>query len=323
MSEIPFLDVRDLTLSYRTDKADLIAVNKVSFTIEKPGQSLAIVGESGCGKSSLILAILQMLPNNVSEFSGEVWFEGKNIKMMSHSELRKHIWWKKISLVPQNPSSMFNPMYRIGKQIKETLKVHKVEVESYDEEVIRLLGMVGLRPEFAEAYPHQPSGGMLQRAAIALALALKPSLILLDEPTSALDVSFQGEIINLFQDLRDEFNLSYIFITHNIILATKLCDLFAVIYGGKIVEHGLTQDVINSPLHPYTKKLLDCVPAFDDKQRVSAIPGEPPDLREILGSCPFVKRESVRCAQCPGKSMPELIEYENEHFAACHGIGSS
>ena len=206
MGETPFLDVKNLTLSYRTGNTDLVAVNNVSFTIGKPGQALAVVGESGCGKSSLILAILQLLPNNVSEFSGEIWLEGKNIKMMSYSELRKHIWWKKISWVPQNPSSMFNPIYRIGKQIKETLRVHKVEVESYDEEVTRLLSIVGLREEHAKHYPHQLSGGMLQRAAIATALALNPSLILLDEPTSALDVSLQGEIINLLSDLRDKLD---------------------------------------------------------------------------------------------------------------------
>jgi len=324
MGETPlFLDIKDLTLSYRTDKADLVAVNKVSLTIEKPGQALAVVGESGCGKSSLISAILQVLPNNVSEFSGEIWLEGQNIKLMSERELRKYIWWKKIAWVPQNPSYMFNPVYKIGKQIKETLKVHKVQVESYDEEVARLLGIVGLRPEYAEIYPHKLSGGMLQRAAIATALALNPALILFDEPTSALDVSLQGEIINLLNDLKDEFNLTYIFVTHNIVVATKLCDLFAVVYGGKIVERGLTQDVINSPLHPYTKKLLSCVPTFDDEQKVAAIEGEPPDLREVLGRCPFVDREAVRCDQCPGNSMPELKEYENGHFAACHGIGSS
>lgn len=319
MDKTPFFEVKNLTLSYRTGKTDVVAVNDISFTIENPGQALAIVGESGCGKSSLAVALLQRgLPNNVSEFSGEIWLEGENIKGLPDSELRKRICWKKISWVPQTPA--FNPVRKIGKEIKGTLKKHKVDVENYDEEVIRLLRMVGLRPEHADNYPHQLSGGMLQRADIAMALALNPSLVILDEPTSALDVSLQGGIINLLQDLRDDFNLSYIFITHNIVLATKLCDTFAVIYGGRIVESGFTKDVIGSPLHSYTKALLKCVPTFNENQQIASIPGEPPDLRDVLNSCPFAEREAVRCKECPGESMPELIEYEPGHFVACHGI---
>lgn len=325
MTFTPFLDVKNLVLSYRTPEGDLTAVNNISFTIDKPGQALAIVGESGCGKSSLISALLQgkLLPNNVSEFSGEIWFEGRDIKKMSESELRDEIRWKKIAVVPQSPDAVFNPVKKIKKPIEEVLKKHKADVEDYDQEVKRLLSMVGLRPEYADLYPYQLSGGMRQRASIALAFALKPSLILLDEPTSALDVSMQGGIINLFRDLSDEFQISYIFVTHDIVLATKFCDFFAVIYGGKIVEQGAMRDVISSPLHPYTKKLLECVPRFDEEQVIAAIPGEPPDLRQVKNICPFVERESVRCAECPGKNMPKLIEYENEHFAACHGIGSS
>lgn len=318
--QTPFLEVRDLVLSYRTGKSDLTAVNKVSFTIDKPGQALAVVGESGCGKSSLAIAILQLLPNNVSEFSGEILLEGQNIKGMSQRELRKNVWWKKIAWVPQNPMSMFNPMYRIGDQIKETLQVHNVEVDDYEQEISRLLGTVGLRPEHAGHYPHQLSGGMLQRASIAMALALNPSLVILDEPTSALDVSLQGGIINLLDELRNEFNLSYIFITHDIVLATKLCDLFAVIYAGRIVERGSADLVIDNPMHPYTRELLKCVPTFDREQKVAAIPGEPPDLRDIADICPFADRPAVKCDACPGNSLPELEEQESGHFAACHGL---
>lgn len=321
MTEQPFLEVKNLTLSYRTDKGDLTAVNNVSFTIERAGQSLAVVGESGCGKSSLALAMLQLLPNNVSEFSGEIWLEGRNIKEMPESELRRQIRWKKIAWVPQTP--MFNPVYRIGKQLEELLRVHNVNVESYEKEIARLLSIVGLRSENARHYPHQLSGGMLQRAAIAMALALNPSLVLLDEPTSALDVSLQGGIINLLRDLREKFNLSYIFITHDIVLATKLCDLFVVIYGGRIVERGSAKNVIGSPRHPYTKKLLECIPVFDESQKIAAIPGEPPDLREVSGICPFAQREAVRCAQCPGEKAPELLEYEKGHFVACHGVAKN
>lgn len=345
VSEQPFFAVNNLTLAYRTetkeslatrtfrriirrprDPQDLIAVNNVSFTIDEPGQALAIVGESGCGKTSLGLAILRQLPNNVAEFSGEILLHGENILDLRYNDFRKRISWKKVAWVPQIPSSTWNPMMKIGEQIEQTLSYH--DVKNARQESLRLLKAVGLYPEQADHFPHQLSGGQLQRACIAMALTLRASLIILDEPLSGLDVSLQGEIVNLLNNLKREFNLSYLFITHDIARATELCDLFAVFYGGKIVELGPTEKVLASPRHPYTKALKACIPkipeedethkAVCEREPVPAIPGEPPDLRKTRNVCPCAEREAVRCRSCPGATVPKLREIEPGHFVACH-----
>lgn len=314
----PFLEVKNLTLAYKQGPKKVFAVNDVSLTIEHAGQALAVVGESGCGKSSLAKAILQILPNNIAEFSGEVLLEGKDVRTMSVAQLRKSIWWKKISWVPQDAMNMFNPVYKVGQQIEETLMVHGVAKEKRRDETLRLLRLVGLGEHDADKYPHEFSGGMLQRAAIALALALNPSLVILDEPTSALDVSLQGGIINLLQELKEKFNLSYIFITHDIVLATKLCDSFAVLYGGRIAEYGTREAVIENPMHKYTQALLDCVPTFDVDQNMTAIPGEPPHMLDVKNACPFADRPAIRCDNCRESEPPTLVEVETGHWVARH-----
>lgn len=346
MSENVFFEVRNLKLSYRTirkqgfsfvnrlaagrksrksfEPRDLVAVNNVSFSIEKPGRALAIVGESGCGKTSLALAILRQLPNNVSEFSGDIFLEGENIRIMPSAEFRKRISWKKISWVPQNHASMWNPVLKIGNEIQGTLEFHKVR--NARGEMVRLLEAVGLNEGHASHYPHQLSGGQLQRACIARALLLRPALVILDEPTSSLDVSLEGEIINLLNELKEKFSLSYIFITHNIARASSFADKFAVFYGGRIVEMAPTQKILSSPRHPYTRALLGCVPTIHPSSSagrgpVPSIPGEPPDLRVVRDVCPFRVRPAVRCSQCERAEVPPpLREVEPGHFVACHGV---
>lgn len=323
MPKSSLLEVRNLTLAYGSGSQRLTAVNDVSFALSA-GESLATVGESGCGKSSLARAILRVLPNNVSEFSGSIYLMGKDIKTMPERELRTRIRWKKISWVPQEALAVFNPVYRIGSQLEETLKVHGVRNPKVRrDEAMRLSRLVGLSGEDDMAkYPHELSGGMLQRAAIAMALALNPSLVILDEPTSALDVSLQGGIINLLNDLRQKFNLSYIFITHDIVLATKLCGFFAVLYGGRIVEYGSKEAVIDHASHQYTRALLECVPTFEPGRKMSTIPGEPPDLKKVRDSCPFYPRPAVRCENCREDEPPVLIEIAEGHWVARH-ISSS
>lgn len=330
MSDV-FFAVNDLTLSYirsrrrpgfigffrRLARENVTAVNHVSLSIDRPGRALAIIGESGCGKTSVLKAIVGRvaLPNNVGEYSGEVWLEGRNLMEMSESKLRDEIRWKKIAVVPQDAMATLNPVMRIGAQIRETLKVHGVANARI--EVPRLLEDVELSEEFADRYPHQLSGGQQQRVVIALALALKPSLVILDEPTSALDASVRGSIIELLDKLRRERNLSYLFITHDIELAKTFCDLFAVFYGGRVVEFGSTASVFENPQHPYTKALLYCV-SPEGKKAFASIDGEPPDLARVGNTCPCAQRPAVRCTQCIGSVSPELREIAEGHFVACH-----
>lgn len=314
-----FLEVKDVSLSYKKGASEVRAVQNVSFAIPKRGQALAIVGESGCGKTSLSRVLQRIFPSNIHSFSGEVYLEGEDILALSATEFRKRVRWKRIAWVPQNVSGALDPMQKIGSSIKETLRVHKRPAT--DEEVERLLKIVGLTANDAKQYPFQLSGGMQQRVLIAMALSLNPSLVILDEPTSSLDVSRQGQIIELLQDLKREFSTSFILITHNIGIAQSFCDLFAVMYAGRIVERGTTEQVIRDPLHPYTQKLLKCVPTLKS-EKISFITGEPPDLTNDPGGCPFRSRPAVACDKCSDVE-PILEDKGDGHYVACHGVNSN
>lgn len=312
------LEVRNLRMSYSGQGGRKIsAVNDVSFEIQNPGDALAIVGESGCGKSSLALAIQGLPPSNVCEFSGKVFLEGKDLFSMAPEDIDKRIRWKKIAWIRQNPAGSLNPVFTVGAQIRETLQVHGVRNVKSEEK--RLLEIVGLLPDDGNKYPHQLSGGMQQRAGIATALALNPSLVILDEPTSALDISRQGAIIRLLRDLRSEFSCSYIFITHDITLANQIADFFAVMYAGRIVEYGRAEEVLKNPLHSYTKALLDCIPTLESNKQIGFIPGEPPDLSEACTGCPFRFRPAVACEKC-GEEDIELRDTGNGHLVACNNF---
>lgn len=317
MQDEIFFEARKLTLSYKKGDGVVRAVQNVSFKIPRRGQALAIVGESGCGKTSLSRAIQRLIPDNVSELSGSVRLNGEDIFDLSMSDFRKRIRWKQIAWVPQNVTDALDPMMRVGSQMNELLRVHGGG-ESSDKEVRRLLEVVGLTANDVDQYPFQLSGGMQQRVLVAMALSLNPSLVILDEPTSALDVSRQGQIIELLEGLKKEFSTSYILITHNIGVARAFCDIFAVMYAGRIVEFGATEEVITNPLHSYTQKLLECVPTLDSGS-LAFIPGEPPDLTNDSGGCPFRFRSAVACEACSDVE-PELKQVGENHFVACHGV---
>lgn len=318
MGNNDFFRASGVNLSYKNGLVITRAVRNVSFSIPERGQALAIVGESGCGKTSLSRALQRLLPDNVSELSGSVLLEGEDIFRLTNSEFRKSIRWKKIAWVPQDVAGAFNPIRKIGSHIKVPLRLDKRSAT--DEEVSRLLISVGLSAQDANQYPFELSGGMRQRALIAMALSLNPSLIILDEPTSALDVSRQGQVVELLEQLKQQFSTSYILITHNIGVAVAFCDLFAVMYAGRIVEHGTTDEVIKNPLHPYTQKLLKCVPTLESES-VPFIPGEPPDLSKETGGCPFRMRPAIACEAC-GDPEPELRHVGGNHFVACHGVAN-
>ncbi len=257
------LEVKDLVLHYATEGEPVRAVDSVSFRIEGPGEALGIIGESGSGKTTMVNALTRMLPPNVARFEGELTFDGVDLMRLSDEAYRKEIRWKKIAVVFQGAMSAFNPVIKIGPQVAERLVIDgEISKGEAYAEVVRLLETVGLGKEIFHRYPHELSGGMKQRAAIAMALSMKPSLLVLDEPTSALDVSVQAQVMNLLKRLKWELGISMIFITHDIALASDISDQIAVVQLGKVCEIGPSEQVLGRPEHAYTKRLLESVPTL-------------------------------------------------------------
>ena len=264
----PLLEVENLSINFRTENGLVEAVKRVSISIEHGG-SLAIVGESGSGKSVTALSLSRLLPTPPAEFaSGSIRFEGRDILAMSPAELRS-VRGGGIAYVFQEPATSLNPVFTIRSQIAEGIRLHRPEVENLDAEVAKWLGAVGIvDPEKRmHDYPHQLSGGMQQRAMIAMALACRPRLLIADEPTTALDVTIQAQILAELRRLRAEFDMALILITHNFGIIRGLCDRVAVMFRGEIVETGKTESVLENPQHPYTKALIACVPRLGTKQR--------------------------------------------------------
>jgi ABC-type dipeptide/oligopeptide/nickel transport system ATPase component len=264
----PLLQVENLSINFRTENGLVEAVKRVSLSLEHGG-SLAIVGESGSGKSVTALSLARLLPTPPAEFaSGSIHFEGRDILAMSPAELRA-VRGGGIAYVFQEPATSLNPVFTIRSQIAEGIRLHRPEVENLDAEVAKWLGAVGIvDPEKRmHDYPHQLSGGMQQRAMIAMALACRPRLLVADEPTTALDVTIQAQILAELRRLRAEFDMALILITHNFGIIRGLCDRVAVMFRGEIVETGKTESVLENPQHPYTKALIACVPRLGTKQR--------------------------------------------------------
>jgi ABC-type dipeptide/oligopeptide/nickel transport system ATPase component len=264
----PLLEVENLSINFRTENGLVEAVKRVSLSLEHGG-SLAIVGESGSGKSVTALSLARLLPTPPAEFSsGSIRFEGRDILAMSPAELRA-VRGGGIAYVFQEPATSLNPVYTIRSQIAEGIRLHRPDVENLDAEVAKWLGAVGIvDPEKRmRDYPHQLSGGMQQRAMIAMALACRPRLLVADEPTTALDVTIQAQILAELRRLRAEFDMALILITHNFGIIRGLCDRVAVMFRGEIVETGETESVLENPQHPYTKALIACVPRLGTKQR--------------------------------------------------------
>jgi ABC-type dipeptide/oligopeptide/nickel transport system ATPase component len=264
----PLLQVENLSINFRTENGLVEAVKRVSLSLDHGG-SLAIVGESGSGKSVTALSLARLLPAPPAEFaSGSIRFEGRDILAMSPAELRV-VRGGGIAYVFQEPATSLNPVFTIRSQIAEGIRLHRSEVKNLDAEVAKWLGAVGIvDPEKRmHDYPHQLSGGMQQRAMIAMALACRPRLLVADEPTTALDVTIQAQILAELRRLRAEFDMALILITHNFGIIRGLCDRVAVMFRGEIVETGETKSVLENPQHPYTKALIACVPRLGTKQR--------------------------------------------------------
>lgn len=297
-------------------KSEIRAVDGISFKIEK-NESMGLVGESGCGKTTVLKSIIRLLPPNGKIVGGEIFYKSKNLTSMNDEEIRD-IRWKEISIIPQSAMNSLDPVYRVGNQIIEAIRAHeKTSKREILERVKDLFEMVGLEQKRLRDYPHQLSGGMRQRVIIAMALALNPGLVIADEPTTALDVIVQGNILKEIIRLQEKFNLSMLYITHDISIVAEVCDKIAVMYAGKIVEYARKADFFKRAYHPYTLGLQNAFPSLRSSKRLISIPGFPPDLAYPPKGCGFKERCPFSVHLCE-EVEPEFVEIENSHFSACH-----
>ena len=314
---MPLLNVENLTVGYNTKHGSLKAVDKVSFTLEE-GESLGFVGESGCGKTTMGMALMSLLPPNGSVREGRIIFEGTDLLTISSEEMRK-VRWSRMAMIFQAAMNALNPVQRVGGQVAEAMLVHDDSLgkEEAMSKVEELFDLVGIPRDRMIDYPHQYSGGMKQRAVIAMALACRPKLIIADEPTTALDVIVQDQILEEMKQLQKEFNLSIIFISHDISIVADMCHDIGVMYAGQLVEYGSREAVFESPVHPYTKALLSSFPTLTgEKTDLTPIPGETPNLITPPAGCRFCER----CTQ-PGNSCqtepPKWVAVGEKHKALC------
>jgi len=313
------LSVNDLRVQFWTQRGTVHAVNGVSFDVA-PGETLGIVGESGCGKSVTSLAILGILPRAGRVSSGEALFEGRDLLGRSDAELRR-IRGREIAMIFQDPMTSLNPVLTIGRQIREALETHmgmtRKEAQARAVELLVQVGIPEARRRTGD-YPHQFSGGMRQRAMIAMALACEPKLLIADEPTTALDVTIQAQILDLLRGLVAERNTALIMITHDLGVVAGMCDRVNVMYGGTIVETGGAEDVFRSPRHPYTLGLLQSVPRLDTPRgrKLHPIEGAPRDMLGPPAACPFAPRCAYEVEQSR-LEVPALVEVAPGHRVAC------
>jgi peptide/nickel transport system ATP-binding protein len=316
LSEV-ILDVQGLKTYFYTSKGIVKAVDNVSFKVGR-GEVLGIAGESGCGKSTLGFSLIRLVPPPGRIVDGRVIFMGEDILKMPEEEFRTKVRWKGISMVFQGAMNALNPVYTVGAQIAEVLMLHKgLSKKEALEEAANLLKMVGLDPRRVRSYPHELSGGMKQRVVIAMALALRPSLVIADEPTTALDVVVQAQIMNLLKRLQRELKMSIILITHDMSLIAEIADKVAIMYAGKIVEIGSSDRVFNNPLHPYTRALINSIPSLrKELKKLEFIPGVPPDLIQPPPGCRFHPRCKYAFEPC-NKEEPPMVEVEPGHYVSC------
>jgi len=295
------------------------AVDGVSFEVEK-GKATGLAGESGCGKTTVALSILRILPFNGEIRGGNVLFKGKDLAKLSEEEMREEIRWKEISIVFQGAMNALNPVYTIADQMVEAIMLHEPNVTRNEalERCRKLMELVGIDPSRINNYPHEYSGGMRQRAMIAMALACNPSILIADEPSTALDVIVAAQILKLLRELKTRLNLGMILITHDLSIIAEICERVAIMYAGKIVEYGDVVNIFKEPLHPYTQGLIAAFPSITGKrQQLVSIPGAPPDLLNPPPGCRFHLRCKYAKEICRIKE-PFVREMSKDHYVACH-----
>lgn len=314
------LEVNNLYIEYQTKEGPLKVVNDVSFQL-KQGESIGLVGESGCGKTTLAKSIMRLLPDNGAITSGEVVFKGEDLVKKTKEEIRK-LRLDEIAMVSQSAMNSLNPVYKVGDQLVEGIRAHsdvsKEEARKRAEEVFKIIGLEAKR---LDSYPHQMSGGMKQRAIIAMALTLNPDLIIADEPTTALDVVVQDKILSKIIEIQKDINSSMVFITHDISVVSEVCETIIVMYAGRIMEKASTRVFFKEPYHPYSLGLKNAFPSIlEIGEELISIPGAPPNLMLEQEGCAFAERCPFRTEKCL-EVLPELIDLGangEEHLIACH-----
>lgn len=312
------LEIKNLSIQYRTSKGNVQAVKDVSFDIEK-GEAIGLVGESGCGKTTIAMSLMGLLPSNAEVTEGQILFKGEDLLKKTEEEMQK-IRWKGISMIFQAAMNALNPVMRIDDQIIEAIKTHNpsIDQEALHKWVEALFKLVGIDPQRAHDYPHEYSGGMKQRAIIAMALACNPDLIIADEPTTALDVLVQDQIISEIIKLQERLDMTMIYISHDISVIIETCSMIGVLYAGTLVEYAPTEELVSNPLHPYTIGLFSSYPSITGEiKKLNPIPGEPPDLINPPSGCRFHPRNPGKEKICEEKE-PKLRPVGNRHYVACH-----
>ena len=306
MSDEKLLKVEDLRLYYRTGQGIVKAVDGINFEMNR-NEAMVILGESGCGKTSLTRALLRLLPNNIEQYTGKVDLDGLDIMELTEDNFRREVRWSKISMVPQAAMNSLNPVLRVGDQVTEPLTTHStVSKSDAMEKAAAIFQSVGVPVDFLNRYAFELSGGMRQRTAIAMALITDPDLIILDEPTSALDVLTQANIMNVLKQIKWESNTSFILITHDIATSSELADRVAVMYAGQMVEVSDAERFFTQPQHPYSQKLLASVPKLRQVAEPEFITGQPPSLLDLPTGCRFAERCPQRFEPCD--QVPPVIQ---------------
>jgi oligopeptide/dipeptide ABC transporter ATP-binding protein len=318
------LEIDDLDIRYRVgEDSEVRAVDGVSFSIER-GETFGLVGESGCGKTTLGKGIIRLLDENGYVAGGEIRFDGQDLSELSNKEIRD-VRWAEISTIPQASMSGLNPVYKVGDQIAEAILHHEPDTTKTeaDERARQLLDRVGVEPARADDYAHEFSGGMKQRAMVAMALSCSPDLIIADEPTTALDVIVQDQVIDELEQLQEETGVSFLIISHDISVIAETCDRVGVMYGGKLMEVGTTQQVFDTPANPYTMGLKNSFPNIEEaKDSLISIPGSPPTLRDPVPGCRFRERCPFATAECESEHPPSetVSGVDGGHESACYHL---
>lgn len=318
MSE-KLLEIKNLHVMYKTDEDDVYALNGINLELDK-GETLGLVGETGAGKTTIALSILKLLPERTGFITqGEILFEGQDVVNMKEEKMRM-LRGNDISMIFADPMSALNPLHTVGSQIAEVILLHNTGMSHADVEkkVDEMMELVGIPAERKVEYPHQFSGGMRQRIVIAMALSCTPRLLLADEPTTALDVTIQAQILELMMDLKEKLGMAIIMITHDLGVVANMCDRIAVMYAGKVVEYGTTDDIFYRPSHEYTKGLIRSIPKLTEKEHNKLVPieGSPVDMLNPPAGCPFAPRCRA-CMKICLREMPPYTDLSDIHYSAC------
>ena len=311
------LKIENLKVEYHVDKEVVHALNGISFKLAK-GETIGLVGETGAGKTTTGLSVLRLIPSPPGVVSGTIKVQGEDIGTLSEKQMES-IRGNVVSMIFQDPMTSLNPTKTVENQIAEVIRLHeKCGKKESVEKARTMLEMVGIPGDRGVEFPHQFSGGMKQRVVIAMALACSPEILIADEPTTALDVTIQAQVLDMIRDLKKQYNMSMIMITHDLGIVAEICDTVAIVYAGQIVEYGTLKDIFNSTAHPYTVGLFGSLPNMDDRtQRLKPIPGLMPDPTKLPEGCTFCPRCPHATEKCRTE-RPTLVNIGGEHQVACH-----